>query len=102
MRPGGTPTHCWIGADPIRVFEAVYLHTCSLPLCLTSSLEPEMSLSCFKRGSGTVTMPTLGSMVQKGKLAAAALPFSTMALKRVDCSSSDAEQGAAHSRDWND
>jgi hypothetical protein len=29
-------------------------------------------------------MPTLGSMVQKGKLAAAALPFSTMALNRVD------------------
>jgi hypothetical protein len=27
----------------------------------------------------------LGSMVQKGKLAAAALPFSTMALNRVDC-----------------
>ncbi len=30
-------------------------------------------------------MPTLGSMVQKGKLAACALPFSTSALNRVDC-----------------
>jgi hypothetical protein len=29
-------------------------------------------------------MPTLGSIVQKGKLAAAALPFSTIALKSVD------------------
>jgi hypothetical protein len=31
--------------------------------------------------------------VQKGKLAAAALPFSTMALKRVDCSSSGDKGG---------
>lgn len=54
-------------------------------------------------------MPTLGSMVQKGKLAAAALPFSTMALKRVDYSSSSdkdrpavaqsKEQHAASERD---
>lgn len=31
----------------------------------------------FKRESGTATMPTLGSIVQKGKLAAWAFPFST-------------------------
>mmetsp|Transcript_10478 Transcript_10478/g.26022 ORF Transcript_10478/g.26022 Transcript_10478/m.26022 type:complete len:202 (-) Transcript_10478:146-751(-) len=48
------------------------------------SLEPEMLDRICRRGSGTVTMPVLGSMVQKGKLAAAALPFSTMALNRVD------------------
>lgn len=50
----------------------------------TVSFDLEMPLSCCRRASGTVTMPTLGSMVQKGKLAAAALPFSTMALNRVD------------------
>lgn len=51
----------------------------------TSSFDLLMSLSCCSRASGTVTMPTLGSIVQKGKFAAAALPFSTMALNRVDC-----------------
>lgn len=51
----------------------------------TVSLDLETSLSCCRRASGTVTMPTLGSMVQKGKLAAAALPFSTIALNSVDC-----------------
>mmetsp|Transcript_3112 Transcript_3112/g.8671 ORF Transcript_3112/g.8671 Transcript_3112/m.8671 type:complete len:231 (-) Transcript_3112:153-845(-) len=40
--------------------------------------------SCSRRGSGTPTTPTLGSMVQNGKLAACAAPFSTMALKSVD------------------
>jgi len=35
------------------------------------------SLSTPSRGSGTATMPTLGSIVQNGKLAACALPFST-------------------------
>lgn len=38
-----------------------------------------------KRRSGTATMPMLGSIVQKGKLAAWAFPFFTRALKRVDC-----------------
>jgi hypothetical protein len=52
---------------------------------LTISLLPLILESTSSRESGTVTMPTLGSMVQKGKLAAAALPFSTIALKRVDC-----------------
>jgi hypothetical protein len=42
-------------------------------------------LSSDSLGSGTVTMPTLGSIVQKGKFAAAAFPFSTIALNRVDC-----------------
>jgi hypothetical protein len=51
---------------------------------LTVSRDLLILLSSCSRGSGTVTMPTLGSMVQKGKLAAAALPFSTMALNSVD------------------
>ena len=42
-------------------------------------------LSTSRRGSGTATMPTLGSMVQKGKLAACALAFSHSALNIVDC-----------------
>ena len=37
------------------------------------------------RSSGTATMPMFGSIVQKGKLAASALPFSHMALNSVDC-----------------
>ncbi len=36
------------------------------------------------RGSGTATTPTLGSIVQKGKLAAWAWALATRALKRVD------------------
>ena len=44
----------------------------------------EMSASTCRRSSGTETMPVLGSMVQKGKLAACAWPFLTIALKRVD------------------
>lgn len=42
------------------------------------------SESTWRRGSGTATIPTFGSIVQKGKLAACAFPFSTTALKRVD------------------
>jgi hypothetical protein len=37
-----------------------------------------------RRGSGTATTPTFGSIVQKGKLAACALPPSQSALKSVD------------------
>ena len=50
----------------IRTHTCTHTHTCSLE-------------------SGTVTMPVFGSIVQKGKLAAAALPFSTIALNSVDC-----------------
>lgn len=39
----------------------------------------------WRRASGTDTMPTLGSIVQNGKLAAWAFAPSQMALKRVDC-----------------
>ena len=42
-------------------------------------------LSTASRSSGTATTPTLGSMVQKGKFAAWALPFSQSALNNVDC-----------------
>ena len=35
------------------------------------------SESTWRRGSGTATIPTFGSIVQKGKLAACAFPFST-------------------------
>src|SRR5690606_14218392 len=42
-----------------------------------------MSASAFRRGSGTGTTPTLGSMVQNGKLAAA-MPALVSALNRVD------------------
>src|SRR5690606_21293400 len=42
-----------------------------------------ISASAFRRGSGTGTTPTLGSIVQKGKLAAA-MPALVNALKRVD------------------
>src|SRR5690606_24587915 len=42
-----------------------------------------MSASAFRRGSGTGTTPTLGSIVQKGQLAAA-MPARVSALKRVD------------------
>src|SRR5690606_38823563 len=42
-----------------------------------------MSASWARRGSGTGTTPTLGSMVQKGKLAAA-IPAFVSALNRVD------------------
>ena len=41
------------------------------------------SASLSMRTSGTGTMPVLGSMVQKGKFSAAALPLAN-ALKRVD------------------
>ena len=55
--------------------------------------------SWSRRESGTVTMPTFGSMVQKGKLAASALPFSTMALNSVDCGGShSAPAGSAMAR----
>lgn len=49
--------------------------------------QPETAahLRMSSRGSGTATMPTFGSMVQKGKLAACALPFSHSALNMVDC-----------------
>ena len=43
-----------------------------------------MAESLAKRGSGTATTPTLGSIVQKGKLAAWAWALATRALKRVD------------------
>lgn len=33
--------------------------------------------STWRRGSGTATIPTFGSIVQNGKLAACAFPFST-------------------------
>src|SRR5690606_41081909 len=42
-----------------------------------------ISANAFSRGSGTGTTPTLGSMVQKGKLAAA-MPARVSALRRVD------------------
>ena len=42
-------------------------------------------VSTASRSSGTATMPTLGSMVQNGKFAAWALPFSQRALNSVDC-----------------
>ena len=48
------------------------------------SFELESNFSCSKRGSGTATVPTLGSIVQKGKLAAWAWALATRALKRVD------------------
>ena len=44
----------------------------------------ESSASCCSRSSGTDTVPTLGSMVQKGKLAAWAWALATRALNRVD------------------
>jgi hypothetical protein len=73
---------------------------CAVVCCMhqlpTSVLLLLMSLSTCSLLSGTVTMPVLGSMVQKGKLAAAALPFSTMALNSVDCVAAEcmAERGA--------
>src|SRR5690606_18537951 len=42
-----------------------------------------ISARAFSRGSGTGTTPTLGSIVQNGKLAAA-MPARVSALKRVD------------------
>jgi hypothetical protein len=48
------------------------------------ALDPDREERTARRGSGTATVPTLGSMVQNGKLAASALPFSTSALNRVD------------------
>ncbi|MCY1460393.1 hypothetical protein D9M71_779490 [compost metagenome] len=42
-----------------------------------------ISASWFRRGSGTGTMPTFGSIVQNGKLAAA-IPALVSALNRVD------------------
>jgi hypothetical protein len=62
---------------------------------LTISLLPLILDSCSSRASGTVTMPTLGSIVQNGKFAAAALPFSTIALNSVDCARGAAVAGAS-------
>jgi len=45
----------------------------------------EILARTWRRGSGTATIATLGSIVQKGKFAAWALPFFTSALNRVDC-----------------
>ena len=42
-----------------------------------------ISASWFRRGSGTGTTPTFGSIVQNGKLAAA-MPALVSALNRVD------------------
>ncbi|MNT26874.1 hypothetical protein D3C72_1624730 [compost metagenome] len=42
-----------------------------------------IAASSFRRGSGTGTMPTFGSMVQNGKFAAA-MPALVSALNRVD------------------
>jgi hypothetical protein len=50
----------------------------------TVSFDPERVVSWSSRGSGTATTPTLGSMVQKGKLAAWAWALATRALNRVD------------------
>ena len=41
------------------------------------------SESLWRRGSGTATTPTFGSIVQKGKLAAWAFPFSTYEGKTI-------------------
>lgn len=48
----------------------------------------------------TCTMPTLGSMVQKGKLAACALPFSTSALNSVDYMGEGKGQGSKEKAAW--
>ena len=56
-------------------------------------MEPEREERTARRGSGTATVPTLGSMVQNGKLAACALPDSVMALKRVDWEGGEGEEG---------
>ena len=48
------------------------------------SLDSAIEANLSKRSSGTHTSPTLGSMVQKGKLAASALAVWVSALKRVD------------------
>ena len=47
-------------------------------------LDPAMAASLSRRGSGTATSPTLGSMVQNGKLAACAAAVLVNALNRVD------------------
>ena len=44
----------------------------------------ERAESLSRRSSGTLTMPTLGSIVQKGKLAACALRVWVTALNRAD------------------
>ncbi len=47
------------------------------------ALDFDMLLRVSSRESGTATIPTFGSIVQNGKLAACAFPFSQIALKRV-------------------
>ncbi len=92
LAPGSTHVHallfpCWPFSPPLAA-------TCTPAArrhALTSSLDLLMLESTLRRSSGTVTMPVLGSMVQKGKLAACAFPFSTMALNRVDCALSVAK-----------
>src|SRR3546814_18698770 len=49
-----------------------------------TALDPAMSAIFWRRGSGTATRPTLGSMVQKGYLADCAAAVSVSALNRVD------------------
>ena len=50
----------------------------------TICLDWEIFASTYNLSSGTETTPILGSIVQKGKLAASALALATRALNRVD------------------
>ncbi len=96
------PERRWDGICHVATARGVAAHLLPRPSPLLAPLtRPAMStnstvvgtvaaellswLSTAKRSSGTATTPTLGSMVQKGKFAAWALPFSHSALNRVDC-----------------
>jgi hypothetical protein len=81
----------------IYLFHTSQSHAFIITSSRTVSLDLLILLSSDSRGSGTVTMPTLGSIVQKGKLAAAALPFSTMALNSVDCRAARNADAGRHS-----
>lgn len=75
--PTPTPQITWIFTSP-------WLAPLTSPAISTNSMDAGTarwdllsSESTWRRGSGTATIPTFGSIVQKGKLAACAFPFST-------------------------
>mmetsp|Transcript_82390 Transcript_82390/g.183973 ORF Transcript_82390/g.183973 Transcript_82390/m.183973 type:complete len:232 (-) Transcript_82390:14-709(-) len=67
-------------------FEAPFTNPAMSTYSICSGMtfsELAVSASSFNRTSGTVARATFGSMVQKGKFAASAFPFSHRALKSV-------------------
>ena len=82
----------------------LYAVYCALDRCAQLGTMTEGTFFCSiegqeatcSRSSGTATMPTFGSIVQKGKFAACALAFLQIALKSVDCKTQATQVGTGN------